>query len=38
LWPLPANIFYMAEDHLVKEKTPKGLYKKFRENLPSIIF
>jgi hypothetical protein len=31
-WVIGANAFYMAEDHLVKEKTPKGLGKKFKEN------
>ena len=36
-WVFGANAFYMAEDHLIKEKSPKGLYKKFKENyLPFV--
>lgn len=31
-WVFGANAFYMGEDHLIKEKSPKGLYKKFKEN------
>ncbi|HLC60020.1 MAG TPA: hypothetical protein VJJ52_01175 [Candidatus Nanoarchaeia archaeon] len=36
-WVFGANAFYMAEDHLIKEKSPRGLYKKFRENYLNII-
>jgi len=36
-WVFGANAFYMAEDHLIKEKSPKGLYKKFKENYLKII-
>jgi len=36
-WVFGANAFYMAEDHLIKEKSPKGLYKKFKENYFKII-
>ena len=31
-WVFGANAFYMAEDHLIKEKSPNGLYKKFKES------
>ena len=36
-WVFGANAFYMAEDHLIKEKSPKGLYKKLKENYLNII-
>ena len=36
-WVFGANAFYMAEDHLIKERSPKGLYKKFKENYLNII-
>ena len=36
-WVFGANAFYMAEDHLIKEKSPKGLYKKFKENYLPIV-
>ena len=36
-WVFGANAFYMAEDHLIKEKSPKGLYKKFKENYWPIV-
>lgn len=36
IWPFAANSFYMAEDHLIKEKSPKGLYKKFKEKFWDI--
>jgi len=32
LFPFAANAFYMAEDHLIKNKSLKGLHSKFREN------
>ena len=35
-WVFGANAFYMAEDHLIKEKSPKGLYKKFKENYLNV--
>lgn len=31
LFPFAANSFYMAEEHLIKNKSPKGLYAKFKE-------
>jgi len=31
-WVFGANAFIMAEDNLIKEKSFKGLYKKFKEN------
>ena len=36
-WVFGANAFYMAGDHLIKEKSPKGLYKKFKENYLPIV-
>ena len=36
-WVFGANAFYMAEDHLIKEKSPKGLYKKFKENYWPVV-
>ena len=36
-WVFGANAFYMAEDHLIKEKSAKGLYKKFKESYLNII-
>ena len=36
-WVFGANAFYMAEDHLIKEKSPKGLYKKFKENYLPLV-
>lgn len=36
-WVFGANAFYMAGDHLIKEKSPKGLYKKFKENYWKIV-
>ena len=31
-WVFGANAFFMTEDHLIKNKSPKGLYKKFKED------
>ena len=36
-WVFGANAFYMAEDHIIKNKSPKGLYKKFKENYLPIV-
>ncbi len=36
-WVFGANVFYMAEDHLVKNGTPKGLYKKFKEDYWPVV-
>ena len=36
-WIFGANAFYMAEDHLIKEKSPRGLYTKFKENYLPIV-
>ena len=36
-WVFGANAFYMGSDHLIKEKSPKGLYKKFKENYWSVV-
>lgn len=32
LFPLAANSFYMAEEHLIKNLSIKGLYQKFKDN------
>ena len=32
IWPFAANAFYFGEDHLIKKASPKGLYKKFKED------
>lgn len=36
-WVFGANVFYMGEDYLVKNKSPKGMYKKFKEGYWSTV-
>ena len=36
-WVFGANAFYMGEDYLVKNKSPKGMYKKFKENYWPVV-
>ena len=31
-WVFMANAFYLVQDHLIKNKSPIGLYKKFKED------
>ena len=36
-WVFGANAFYMGEDYLVKNKSPKGMYKKFKEDYWPVV-
>ncbi|MEK6946461.1 MAG: hypothetical protein AABX32_02540 [Nanoarchaeota archaeon] len=36
-WVVGANAFYMGEDYLIKNKSPKGMYKKFKENYWPVV-